>query len=404
MLSQVNGKIQRVQFSNVDQNASQSISAMRSQAMSSMGIGSSVFPTTLDKSKGNFLKQNYQLLSGAWPTKDTDLVLVTDNKNTVNINSLKNLGFDVEDGNKVKFNKLIGKQFSVVSNNNYYQELPTGMFVPRKTSQNMYNSGTKLRLSAVIRPKNEDSMALLSTGIAYSDKLTQNVIDQNENSTIVKAQKATDRNVLTGQSMNNSQKEQMLQTLGATAIPTGIMIYPNNFDSKDKVLDYLDKWNKGKSKKDQIIYTDMSSAVTTMTGGLLNGITTVLVAFAAISLITSMIMIGILTYTSVLERTKEIGVLKALGARKRDITRVFDAETFILGVFAGVLGVGIAYLLTFPINSVIYHLTDLANVAQLNPVHALILIIISTVLTLLGGHLPARMAAKKDAAIALRSE
>ena len=106
------------------------------------------------------LLQNYQLLSGAWPTKDTDLVLVTDNKNTVNINSLKNLGFDVEDGNKVKFNKLIGKQFSVVSNNNYYQELPTGMFVPRKTSQNMYNSGTKLRLSAVIRPKNEDSMAL----------------------------------------------------------------------------------------------------------------------------------------------------------------------------------------------------------------------------------------------------
>lgn len=404
LLSQVNGKIQRVQFSNVDQNASQSISAMRSQAMSSMGIGSSVFPTTLDKSKGNFLKQNYQLLSGAWPTKDTDLVLVTDNKNTVNINSLKNLGFDVEDGNKIKFNKLIGKQFSVVSNNNYYQELPTGMFVPRKTSQNMYNSGTKLRLSAVIRPKNEDSMALLSTGIAYSDKLTQNVIDQNENSTIVKAQKATDRNVLTGQSMNNSQKEQMLQTLGATSVPTGIMIYPNNFDSKDKVLDYLDKWNKGKSKKDQIIYTDMSSAVTTMTGGLLNGITTVLVAFAAISLITSMIMIGILTYTSVLERTKEIGVLKALGARKRDITRVFDAETFILGVFAGVLGVGIAYLLTFPINSVIYHLTDLANVAQLNPLHALILIIISTVLTLLGGHLPARMAAKKDAAIALRSE
>ena len=404
LLSQVNGKIQRVQFSNVDQNASQSISAMRSQAMSSMGIGSSVFPTTLDKSKGNFLKQNYQLLSGAWPTKDTDLVLVTDNKNTVNINSLKNLGFDVEDGNKIKFNKLIGKQFSVVSNNNYYQELPTGMFVPRKTSQNMYNSGTKLRLNAVIRPKNEDSMALLSTGIAYSDKLTQNVIDQNENSAIVKAQKASDRNVLTGQSMNNSQKEQMLQTLGATAVPTGIMIYPNNFDSKDKVLDYLDKWNKGKSKKDQIIYTDMSSAVTTMTGGLLNGITTVLVAFAAISLITSMIMIGILTYTSVLERTKEIGVLKALGARKRDITRVFDAETFILGVFAGVLGVGIAYLLTFPINSVIYHITDLANVAQLNPVHALILIIISTVLTLLGGHLPARMAAKKDAAIALRSE
>jgi putative ABC transport system permease protein len=195
-----------------------------------------------------------------------------------------------------------------------------------------------------------------------------------------------------------------MQTLGGSSIPTGIMIYPNNFDDKDKVLDYLDKWNKGKKKADKIVYTDMSNAVTTMTGGLLNGITTILVAFAAISLITSMIMIGILTYTSVLERTKEIGVLKALGARKKDITRVFDAETFILGVFSGVLGIFIAYLLTFPINTVIYNITDLANVAQLDPKAAIILIIVSTVLTLLGGHIPARMAAKKDAAIALRSE
>ena len=278
------------------------------------------------------------------------------------------------------------------------------MFIPKKANSTMYNGGTKLKLTGVIRPKNEDSMAPLSTGIAYSDKLSQDVINDNKNSAIVKAQKKTNRNVLTGQSMKANEKKMIMQTLGGSSIPTGIMIYPNNFDDKDKVLDYLDKWNKGKKKADKIVYTDMSSAVTTMTGGLLGGITTILVAFAAISLITSMIMIGILTYTSVLERTKEIGVLKALGARKKDITRVFDAETFILGVFSGVLGVFIAYLLTFPINSVIYKITDLANVAQLDPKAALILIIISTVLTLIGGHIPARMAAKKDAAIALRSE
>lgn len=404
LLSKKDGQIDRVQFSNNDPDSSQSMQQMRSQAMSSVGIGSSVFPTTLNKKKGNFLKQNYQLLSGNWPTKTTDLVLVTDNKNTININALKNLGFDIKNGKQLKFNKLIGKEFSIVPNNDYYQKIPTGIFVPGKTNSQMYNAGTKLHLVGIIRPKNEDSMALLSTGIAYSDKLSQKVVDQNKNSEIVTAQRRSNRNVMTGQNINATEKKQLMQALGGTSLPIGIMIYPNNFDSKDKVLDYLDKWNKGKSKKNQIIYTDMSSAVTSMTGGLLNGITAVLVAFAAISLITSMIMIGILTYTSVLERTKEIGVLKALGARKRDITRVFDAETFILGIFSGVLGVGIGYLLTFPINSVIYKITDLANVAQLDPVAALILIIISTILTLIGGHIPARIAAKKDAAIALRSE
>ena len=405
LLSKVKGEPERVQFSNSDPDQGSSVVQARAQAMSSMGIGSSVFPTTLNKNKSSFLKQNYQVLSGTWPTKATDLILVTDNKNTVNINSLKNLGFDVSENDQIKFNKLVGKTFKVVANNDYYQELPNGMFIPKKVTSSMYNNAkTKLILVGVIRPKNEDSMALLSTGIAYSDKLSQEVINDNKNSDVVKAQKKTSRSVLTNQKLNANEKKMTMQTLGGSSIPTGIMIYPNNFDDKDKVLDYLDKWNKGKKKADKIVYTDMSSAVTTMTGGLLNGITTILVAFAAISLITSMIMIGILTYTSVLERTKEIGVLKALGARKKDITRVFDAETFILGVFSGVLGIFIAYLLTFPINTVIYNLTDLSNVAQLDPKAAIILIIVSTILTLLGGHIPARMAAKKDAAIALRSE
>lgn len=221
------------------------MSAMRSQAMSSMGIGSSVFPTTLNKKKGSFLKQNYQLLSGHWPSKTTDLGVVTDNKNTVNINSLKNLSFDVDNKERVKFSKLIGKEFSIVDNNDYYQELPTGMFIPKKANSTMYNGGTKLKLTGVIRPKNEDSMAPLSTGIAYSDKLSQDVINDNKNSAIVKAQKKTNRNVLTGQSMKASEKKMIMQTLGGSSIPTGIMIYPNNFDDKDKVLDYLDKWNKG---------------------------------------------------------------------------------------------------------------------------------------------------------------
>ena len=407
LLTRSKNKIKRVQFSPISANSdsSQAAAQMRMQAISATGLGSSVFPTTLNSSKSNFLKENYQLLSGAWPHKATDLVLVTDNENKLNINIIKNLGLKAKAGEKLNYQKFVGKKFKVVDNDDYYQKLPTGMFIPQKISNSMYdNSKTQMQIVGVIRPKDENSMALLSSGIAYSDQLTQNIIKKNKKSEIVQAQKKAKQNVMTGQDMNAREKKQMLQTIGGSTIPTSIMIYPNDFDSKDKVLDYLDKWNCEKKRKNKIIYTDMSSAVTSMTGGLLNGITTVLVAFAAISLVTSMIMIGILTYTSVLERTKEIGILKALGARKKDITRVFDAETFILGVFSGVLGVVVAWLLVFPINSLLYSITNLANVAQLNPVHALILVIISTVLTMLGGHLPARMAAKKDAAIALRSE
>ena len=127
----------------------------------------------------------------------------------------------------------------------------------------------------------------------------------------------------------------------------------------------------------------------------MNGITIVLIAFASISLVVSLIMIGILTYTSVLERTKEIGVLRSLGARKKDISRVFNAETFILGIFSGILGILIAYALTFPINSFLYNMTSLENVAQLNIIHAVILLVLSTLLTVLGGFIPAKIALAK---------
>ncbi|MNC24119.1 Macrolide export ATP-binding/permease protein MacB [compost metagenome] len=144
--------------------------------------------------------------------------------------------------------------------------------------------------------------------------------------------------------------------------------------------------------------------VTNLSSGIMNGITLVLVAFASISLVVSLIMIGIITYISVLERTKEIGVLRALGARKKDITRVFNAETTIIGTLSGLLGIGITYLLTIPTNIIIKNMTDLSNVAQLNPVHALLLIVLSVGLTILGGFIPAKFAAKKDPVVALRSE
>lgn len=262
----------------------------------------------------------------------------------------------------------------------------------------------ELTISGILRVKSSATMDLLAPGIAYSDSLAQQVIKTNQDSAIVKAQKDSDVNVMSNEKLDQTAKDNLLDYLGASGIPYSMMIYPNNFKDKDKILDYLDAWNKGKSKADKIVYSDLAGTMTELTGGLMDAITYVLVAFAGISLVTSMIMIAIITYTSVIERTKEIGVLKALGARKKDITRVFDAETAILGVFSGTLGVVIAYLATFPINSIIYKLTELKNVAQLDIGHAVILVIISTVLTIMGGHIPARMAAKKDAAIALRAD
>lgn len=221
------------------------------------------------------------------------------------------------------------------------------------------NASDELKISGILRVKSSSTMNLLSPGIAYSDQLTTQIVNENKESEIVKAQRDSGVNVLTTEKVDENAKQTLLSYLGGDSLPSSIMIYPNNFEDKEKILDYLDDYNKGKSDEDKIIYTDLAGTMTELTGGLMDAITYVLIAFAGISLVTSMIMISIITYTSVIERTKEIGVLKALGARKKDITRVFDAETCILGISSGILGVFIAWLATFPINSILYNMTDL---------------------------------------------
>ncbi|MBO0462446.1 ABC transporter ATP-binding protein/permease [Enterococcus sp. DIV1298c] len=403
LLRDIDGDVQPVSFSNQNPD-SESLSF--SSAMSSMtGVGVSSFPTQLDDQKDNFLESNYSLLSGSYPTSANDVVLIVDGNNNTNINALKNLGFDVKDGETLDFDKIVGTTFKLVNNDTYYTKLPTGNFIPNTDYQAMYEDATReVKISGILRVKSSSTMNLLSPGIAYSDQLTTEIVNENKDSEIVQAQKDSDMNVLTTEKVDESAKQTLISYLGGDSLPSSIMIYPNNFGDKEEILNYLDDFNKGKSDEDKIIYSDLAGTMTELTGGLMDAITYVLIAFAGISLVTSMIMISIITYTSVIERTKEIGVLKALGARKKDITRVFDAETCILGISSGLLGVLIAWLATFPINSLLYSMTDLENVAQLNPVHALILIVVSTILTMLGGHIPARMAAKKDAAIALRAE
>jgi len=403
LLSKNNGKVTTAQFSNV--NSSNTASGMSTAMASSTGIGGSVYPSS-DNDGLNFLKKHYSVISGTMPKSENDVVLIVDRNNETNINALKNIGMNVKSNQKFDFNKIVGKEFKIVNNNDYYKQAATNIYTPNNDLTALYNNAnnTTVKISGILRVKSKSSENILASGIAYSDKLTQEIINNNKNSNIVTSQKNSENNVLTGASVDDGAKTNLISYLGGSTTPASILIYPNTFKNKDKVLNYLDKYNKGKKASDKVIYTDLAGQVSNLTGGLMDAITYVLIAFAGISLVTSMIMIAIITYTSVLERTKEIGILKALGARKKDITRVFDAETVILGVSSGLLGVIIAWLATFPINLILQNMTDLTNVAQLNPVHAIILIIVSTVLTVLGGHIPARMAAKKDAATALRSE
>ncbi|WP_368256257.1 ABC transporter ATP-binding protein/permease [Enterococcus innesii] len=405
LFRKIDDNVEQVSFSNASPDNEQT-NAMMSAMSASTGIGVSTFPEQLSEDNGNFLKDNYDLLEGSYPSASTDVVLIVDENNVTNVNALINLGFDIEDGDTVSFDDIVGTKITLASNDAFYTELPTGNFIPNQDLNDVFdNSNNKeLTISGILRIKQNSTMNLLSTGIAYSDALAQEVIKENQDSAIVQAQKDSDTNVMTNEPVDESAKDSLIAYLGGSDLPNSIMIYPNDFSAKEKILDYLDDFNKGKDKEDQIVYSDLAGTMTQLTGGLMDAITYVLIAFAGISLVTSMIMIGIITYTSVLERTKEIGVLKALGARKKDITRVFDAETCILGIASGALGVLIAWLATFPINAILYSMTDLENVAQLNPVHGLILIAVSTVLTMIGGHIPARMAAKKDAAIALRAD
>ena len=260
-------------------------------------------------------------------------------------------------------------------------------------------------LQAIIRGKEDKEVLTSGSGIAYTNALTNIVIENNKGSNIVNDQKESDYNILTNQPFTEDEtKETILSYLGAETTPVAIYIYPKDFESKDSIISYLDKYNENKEEQDTIQYTDMAEMISSLTGDIMNAVTIVLISFSAISLIVSSIMIGIITYISVLERTKEIGILRALGARKKDITRVFNAETFIIGVASGLLGIAITCILLIPANIILENLTNLENVAQLNPLHAIILMIVSVSLTLIGGFIPAKLASKKDPVEALRTE
>ncbi len=363
-----------------------------------------LLPTNPNNDKNGVIDNMYDVIAGEINNNEPGLILQVDSKNQVYESVLEALG--IEHKETVTFDEIMNKELKVILNNDYY--IKSGnMFYPSQDLEKLYNNKNSItiKVQAIIRGKEDQEMLTNGSGFAYTNALTQKVIEANKNSDIVKAQEKINYNILTNSPFDEtSTKEYMLGYLGSDVVPIAIYLYPQDFNSKEEITNYLDKYNEDKKSDDKIEYTDMASMISSLSGGIMDAITVVLIAFSSISLIVSSIMIAIITYISVLERTKEIGILRALGARKKDIKRVFNAETFIIGLTSGLLGIIIAYLLTIPTNHIIENLSGLAGVAKLNIIHAIILVIINVILTMIGGAIPARMASKKNPVEALRTE
>ncbi len=265
------------------------------------GMGLSSYPTTLGENNESYLEKNYDLLAGTYPTDEKGMVLVVDSKNRIDVSVMEHLGFDTSDIESIAYEDLIGLEFKLISNDVFYIKSPYGNFVPNMNYASMYDSqdNITLTLQGIVRQKKDVSLAVLGSGIAYSDDLTKLVIEMSKDSEIVHAQEQSNRNVITLEEIDEQTKQTYLSYFGADGIPYMITLYPTNFDNKDAVVEYLDMYNDGKSSENAVLYTDLASTITSMTKGIMNGITIVLIAFAAISLVVSIIMICIITYACV---------------------------------------------------------------------------------------------------------
>ena len=445
---------------------------------------------------------SYDLLYGSWPEQENEVVLVLNQDNAVSARSLYQLGLitreqydaaaekiaDGEAAGELTFSyaDACSQTLYLVPACDHYTENENGVYTrmddPVLNEEALTASALELKITGVIRPREDASDAGITTAIAYTSALTDYVIDRTNESAVVRAQEADPAvNVLTGMAFTSpddaskaadaktylsglgisekasfyklmasyaqpgaagtamdetamaaaldrwlaadpdqeillkvydqyiagSTYEDNLKAFGKVSYdaPSSISIYTDSFENKDAIAACIEAYNETTAQDAQITYTDYVAMLTSSITTIINGISYVLIAFVAISLVVSCIMIGIITHISVMERTKEIGILRALGASKRNISQVFNAETFIIGCCAGVLGIGVSLLALLPINAIIAKVSGLTDLTVQLPVQSsLILIAISIVITILGGLIPAKKAARKDPVIALRTE
>lgn len=398
-------------------------------------------PTMCEIPESNeLISSQYDLLTGTWATEKNELLLVVDKYNRVSDITLALLGFKAIEGmdkekyslifdeiNEFNFEEVMDKEFYYVNNTERYFQHPmfgtdyaSKIYAPDEESkippfitEELPNTALKLKITGIVRLKDEIKQGVLQTGIAYTSAFVQSILsdENNINSEIVAAAKAPENETKTVQVrnllMSTDPIKYTLRALAGDDTVNKVYIYSKGYAEKEAIKAYLDAWNAepDRQEEDKVRYSDSTAMLFSALNSIVDAVKIVLVAFTSISLVVSSIMIGIITYVSVVERTKEIGVLRSIGARKKDISRIFNAETFLIGLFAGLLGVAVSYLLTIPINLIIGKFIENAGaIAALKVTDASILVVVSFVLTLIAGIIPARIAAKKDPVVALRTE
>ena len=462
---------------------------------------------------------SYDMVAGSWPTSYNEVVMVLNENNSIPVQSMYQLGFITKEQYTSAKNQLANKQdgedftlsyedmlqkiFYLVPSSENYVKNENGSYSqiknPEYDTDGLMNKSIPLKVTGIIRPKEDAKNATINTVVAYTNLLTNYMIDRANESAIVQAQKNTPEiNVLNGVHFNATTDEEKIQdtkeyllnlsedekvnmyqlilyydgknqnqeinedtnsfdmnalsklsmnpqsgisgmlenylndspntttllaiyndyiggksleknlaSFGAVSYesPSSISIYADSFENKDAIGKEIEKYNNSVGEDSKISYTDYVALMTSSLTTIINGISYVLIAFVAVSLIVSSIMIGIITYISVMERTKEIGILRALGASKKNISQLFNAETFIIGIFSGIIGIGITLLLLIPINNVIQTVSKIEDLSAVLPLESAgVLILISIIITVIGGLIPSRSAAKKDPVEALRTE
>ena len=388
-----------------------------------------------------YISTQYTLLASlngkTIPTEYNEIVLVVDKYNRVSTSVLDALGVNyTEELTQIKYEDLLGKEIRLILNNDFYTKSTNPITNKDKYTAISdeaefaiaYEKGIPLKVVSIIRENQDASNTWISTGIGYTTALTDYVIEQNMSSDVVKYQLLEENenyDVLKGSpfismGLFGTSLEDNLKSLGAISTPESIMFYPKDFEAKDKIVEVLDYWNNteiyklyGNEKDEEgeyladakkVEYIDVSELLASMLGDLIDIITYALVAFSAISLVVSSIMIAIITYASVIERIKEIGTLRSLGARKRDISTVFIAEAGIIGVVSSIIALAATVVINIIINIVLGHLVGVDTIAKLSVSIAFWMIILCVGINLVASLIPARMAAKKDPVVALRTE